>query len=186
MPDDAEILRLLFARSENALSLLTQKYGAISRRIASNILKDGRDAEECVQDAYLAVWNAVPPARPDPLLAYVCRIVRNLAIKRYHANAARKRNSFYDAALDELSGCLAANEGTEDAAGVHALTQSIERFLDDLPQQERILFVHRYWYGDSVQAAAKRLGITANNASVRLSRLRGKLRAQLGKEGYTI
>ena len=100
--DDDRIIELFFARSEQAVTELSRKYGTVCRRTAENILNDRRDAEECLNDAYLAVWNTVPPQRPDPLLSYVCRIVRNQALKRYHANAARKRNSVYDAALEEI------------------------------------------------------------------------------------
>ena len=106
--DDDRIIELFFARSEQAITELSRKYGTVCRRVAENILNDRRDAEECLNDAYLAVWNTVPPRRPDPLMSYVCRIVRNQALKRYHANAARKRNSVYDAALEELAAMGAA------------------------------------------------------------------------------
>jgi DNA-directed RNA polymerase specialized sigma24 family protein len=95
-----------------------KKYGSVCRKVARNILNNDLDAEECVNDAFLGAWNTIPPQNPNPLLTYICRIVRNLSIKKYHANTAIKRNSFYDAALDELGECLAAaaNVETELAA----------------------------------------------------------------------
>ena len=93
--DDRQIIALFFAHSEQAVVELSGKYGAVCRRVAENILNDRRDAEEVVNDAYLGVWNTVPQ-QPDPLLRYVCRIVRNLALKKHPANTARKRNSSVD------------------------------------------------------------------------------------------
>ena len=101
--EDERIIALLFQRSEEALRCLADKYGRVCHSMSYRILGDRRDAEECVNDAYLGVWNSVPPQRPDPLAAYLCRIVRNLSIKRYHANRAAKRHSGYDLALEELA-----------------------------------------------------------------------------------
>ena len=106
--DDNQILELFFARSEQAIKELDSKYGKICHKVSYNILNDLQDAEECVNDAYLGAWNAIPPERPNPLLSFLCRIVRNQSIMRYHAKTAMKRNSTYDIALDELENCLSA------------------------------------------------------------------------------
>ena len=113
--EDGGIIALFFERSEQAIGELDRKYGPAAKRLAMNILADGRDAEECVNDACLAVWSTIPPQLPSSLGGYFCRIVRNIAAKRYRANVAQKRNSHYDAALDELSECLAAPGGPESA-----------------------------------------------------------------------
>ena len=99
--DDRKIIELFFERSEQAIIELSNKYGSVCSKVAFNILNNMQDTEECVNDAYLGTWNTIPPQKPDPLLSYVCRIVRNLALKKYHENTAQKRNSFYDVALDE-------------------------------------------------------------------------------------
>ena len=112
---DEEIIRLFFERSEQAIAELSKAHGSAAARVARNILGSERDAEECVNDTYLAVWNAIPPQKPDPLRTFVCKIARNLAATKYHANTAKKRNSRYDAALDELEGCLAAGGSVEEA-----------------------------------------------------------------------
>ena len=102
--EDCKIIDLFFDRSEEAITELAKKYGGVCYRIARNILNNSSDAEECVNDAYLGAWNSIPPREPNPLAAYLCRIVRNLSVKKYHANTAVKRNSFYDVALEELEG----------------------------------------------------------------------------------
>lgn len=99
--DDIKIIDLFFARSELAIEALDGKYGAICHNLSCSILKDQQDAEECVNDAYLGVWNAIPPHRPNPLSVFVCKIVRNISIMRYRANTALKRNSNYDSTMEE-------------------------------------------------------------------------------------
>ena len=93
--EDSEIIGLFFERSEQAIVELDLKYGAAVRRTVLNILGSPEDAEECVNDAYLGVWNSIPPQRPNSLAGYVYRITRNLAIKRFHSNTAKKRNGSF-------------------------------------------------------------------------------------------
>ena len=182
--EDRRIIELFRERSEQAIAELAAKYGARCARLAENILGSAQDAEECLNDAYLGAWNSIPPQEPEPLVTYLCRIVRNLAIRRYHTNTARKRASSYDAALDELADCLAAPGSVEDALTAAELGALLERFLDTLDTDSRALFVRRYWYADDTAALAERFGISGNNVSVRLSRIRQRLRDYLRKEGY--
>lgn len=186
MEEDSKIIDLLYKREEQALIELSEKYGTACKRIAGNILKNHRDAEECVNDTYLAAWNAIPPERPDPLRTYIFRITRNIATAKYHANTALKRNSYYDVALDELEECLTSASITEQEVDAKELSQEIDRFLDSLDQESRVMFVARYWYSDSITDIAKRLRTTNNNVSVRLSRIRGKLKNHLQKAGYDL
>ena len=148
--DDSKIIDLFYERSEQAIIELSQKYGPVCTKVANNILNDVRDTEECVNDAYLGAWNTIPPQRPNPLLSYVCRIVRNLAIKKYHANTAAKRNSSYDVALDELENCFPASTSVEDEFNAGEIARSIDRFLETLDKENRIMFVRRYWHSDSI------------------------------------
>ncbi len=184
--EDRQIIDLFLERSEQAIDQLSRKYGRVCEALAKNILGNPRDAEECVSDAYLAVWNTVPPEQPDPLLSYLCRIVRNLSLKKHRQNTAKKRNSFYDIALEELEAVLPYAVTVEAEADGNALAEAINRFLAGLDRDSRVLFVRRYWYGDSVTDLAKRFHITAHNATVRLSRLREKLKAELLQEGIAV
>lgn len=113
--DDIKIIDLFFARSELAIEALDGKYGATCHNLSRSILKDQQDAEECVNDAYLGVWNAIPPHRPNPLSVFVCKIVRNISIMRYRANTALKRNSNYDSTMEELENCLSSSVSVEDS-----------------------------------------------------------------------
>lgn len=185
--EDSEIIALFNSRSEQAIKELSAKYGASCAKLAGNILNNRLDAEECLNDAYLGVWNTIPPNSPERLLSYVLRIVRNTAVARYHKITAQKRNSGYDVALDELEGCIAASFGdVEDSLTANELTRLVNRFLDDLPQENRVIFIRRYWYADSVGDISKRMKLSENNISVRLLRIRGKLQKYLMKEGYKL
>lgn len=186
MSEDRRIVALFFARAEQAIVELAETYGNVCTRIARNILKNDRDAEECVNDAYLAAWNTIPPQTPEPLRAYIFRIVRNIAIARYHANTSEKRNSHYDAALEELENCLAASGTVEQELAAEELSAQIDRFLAALDEESRMLFVRRYWYSDSISDLAKRFRASKNNVSVRLSRIRNQLKIYLQKEGYEL
>lgn len=182
MKDDEKIIEMLFERSEQAIHELDTKYGKICLKISHNILNDRQDAEECVNDAYLGTWKVIPPQRPDPLLTFLCRIVRNLSIMRYHANTAMKRNGAYDIALEELENCLSSNTTVEDEVEGKLLIQIIEEFLDTLSQDNRVIFMRRYWFSDSYAEIAKHVGIGEKVVSVRLTRIRNQLREHLTKK----
>lgn len=180
---DHEIIALFFERSERAITELIGKYGAAIKNVASNILKDAQDAEEAVSDTYLTVWNRIPPASPKYLGSYSCRIARNLSLKRYYANTAEKRNSYYDVALDELEETIPALSTVESVYDAKELTRYLNQFLKDLQKEDRYLFMRRYWFGDKISDIAENLNMTPHKASVRLFRLRQKLQNYLKKEG---
>ncbi len=185
--EDGSIISLFFERSEQALKELDRKYGTAVKRAAEHILSDRQDAEECVNDAYLKVWNSIPPHEPDHLGSYVCTIVRNLAVNRYHANRAKKRNAGnYDLVLDELEECIPSGADVETELEARELTAAIDRFLAALGKEDRFLFVRRYWYADPVSELAALTGAKPNLVSVRLFRLREKLKRTLMKEGFPV
>jgi RNA polymerase sigma-70 factor (ECF subfamily) len=182
--EDNKIVALFYERSEQAIVELSSKYGKLYSHIAYNILNDSQDAEECVNDAYLGAWNTIPPQKPNPLRTYIVRIVRNIAVTKYHANTAQKRNSHYDIALDELESCLCSPITVESSVFAKELPYLLDRFLYSLDTQSRVMFVCRYWFGESVNEIAKKFKMRPNSVSVHLSRTRDKLRKFLTKEGY--
>lgn len=184
--DDKNIIELFYERSEQAITELSKKYGLLCKKVADNILNNHLDAEECVNDAYLAVWNTIPPQNPDSLVSYVCRIVRNQAIKKYHENTALKRNSIYDTSLDELEEVLPSSASVEGELEAKEVSAMIDRFLETLDKQSRIMFIRRYWYSDSIEEIAKAFKTSKHYISVRLSRIRKALKKYLVKEGVSV
>lgn len=183
---DERIIGLFFARSEEAISALDLKYGKLCRQISGNILADPAEAEECVNDAYFGVWNAIPPQRPKQLGSFVLRIVRNLSLKRYRRNRARKRDSSHDATYEELQSCLASSQTVEQALEAKELTNTLEQFLDTLSRENRVIFLRRYWFSDSYETIAALTGLSEKTVSVRLVRTREKLRKFLTEQGVLV
>lgn len=181
--EDQKLLQLLFDRSEKAVSALAQRFGNRLFRIAHNILQSHEDAEEVVNDTYLAVWNAIPPNRPQPLEGYVYRTGRNLALKRLRFDNAQKRSDGHDLSLEELAACI-PDPAPDRAANARLLGQAIDRYLDTLPPLSRVLFLRRYWFGDRICELAREFSMTENAVSVRLSRIRDGLKCYLLKEGF--
>lgn len=143
--DDNAIIELFFARSEQAILELDSQYGKTFHKLSYNILNSRQDAEECVNDAYLGAWNAIPPVWPSPLLAFVCKIVRNHSLMRYHADRAAKRGGGnYTATLAELEDCLASSRTVEDDLEEKELVQIIENFLETLSAENRVILMRRY------------------------------------------
>lgn len=184
--DDAAIIELYWARDEDAIVQTERKYGGYCRTIARNILGSPEDAEECVSDTWHRTWNAIPPQRPNRLPPFLGRIVRNLSISRWRREKAQKRYAGLEAQLSELEDCLPAPGRVEDELEGGELTALLERWLESLSQDDRVVFLRRYWYGDAVKNLAKARGVGANQMAKRLMRLRKDLKMFLEREGYML
>ena len=181
--DDSMILTLFWNRDESGIAAISQKYGQCLRTIARNILTDAQEAEECVNDTYLALWNTIPPLRPQPFLSYAARITRNQALKRLRNRNALRRRCDYDLSLDELAECI-GHRSLEEEMSVRQLGQCINAFLGTLKNEHCQLFLRRYWFGDSITQLAETFQKSENAISIQLSRIRNKLKAYLIQEGY--
>ncbi len=179
MIDDEKIIDLFFERSEQGIRELDNKYGAVCHNLSYNIVNNRQDAEECVNDAYLGAWNAIPPAKPNPLLSYIVKIVRNISLKIYWRKEAAKRSSHYTIALEEIEACIADQKTVEDEIEARELARIIEDFLDTLTVENRVIFMRRYWFADSYKDIAELVGLSEKNISVRLTRIREKMKQYL-------
>ena len=179
MIEDEKIIDLFFNRSEKAIQELDIKYGKVCHKLSYNILNNKQDAEECVNDAYLGAWNAIPPANPHPLLTYICKIVRNISLKIYWRKEAAKRSGHYKIALEEIEGYITDQKTVEDEIEARELARIIEEFLDTLTVENRVIFMRRYWFADSYKDIAELVGISEKNISVRLTRIREKMKQYL-------
>ena len=179
MIDDEKIIEMFFERSEQGIRELDIKYGKICHNLSYNIVNNRQDAEECVNDAYLGAWNAIPPVRPNPLLSYIVKIVRNISLKIYWRKEAAKRSGHYKIALEEIEDYIADQKTVEDEIEARELARIIEEFLDTLTLENRVIFMRRYWFADSYKDIAEFMGLTEKNISVRLTRIREKMKQYL-------
>ena len=184
--EDERIINLFFERSEEAIKALDEKYGRACYSVSYNILKSHPDAEECVNDTYLGVWNAIPPARPSPLIAYVLKITRNISLKRYEHETAEKRNGRANTSLEEIEDYLESPFSIEDELSRAELTQAIEDFLATLTRENRVIFLRRYWFFDNYAQISKKVGLTKGTISVRLTRIRKQLKIYLLERGIKL
>lgn len=179
--EDRDIISLYFARNEEAIRESSIKYGKYVTGISMSILQNALDAEECVNDTWLKAWNSIPPQNPPSLKVYLGRLVRHLSIDRLRTLTRLKRNRELEVALDELAECAAPDD--ED---VTALTHALDEFLEGLEPTDRKLFVGRYWHLYPVSRLANAYNLTPTNTSVRLHRLRERLRVHLAERGFTV
>ena len=185
--NDEQITELFFQRTETAIARAQEKYGKLCYSVAKNILPDTRDAEECVNDACLRAWNAIPPERPRSLGAYLARITRNLAIDRYTYNSAAKRNTALISAFEELEDCLPdLKNDLEDHLSQQEFRHFLNHFLKAQTKENRIFFVRRYWYGESISDISSACGVSEEKVKSSLFRTRNRLRTAMIKEGISI
>jgi RNA polymerase sigma-70 factor (ECF subfamily) len=191
---DSEIIDLYLRRSEDAISETQKQYGSYCRSIAMNILHNSEDADECVNDTFLKLWNSIPPERPQVFSTFVGRIVRNLSLDRAKLLNAKKRGGGETPLLlSELEGCIPAaavqnksKSSVEDAVDNNELEAAINDFLSEQKQDTATYFICRYWHGDSVAEIARRAGVSEGKIAMNLHRTRKKLKVCLEKRGISI
>lgn len=185
--DDLQIIQLYWDRDPEAIAQTHQKYGPYCFTLAHRILASREDAEECVNDTWLRAWNAMPPQRPGILSAFFGKLTRNLSLDRWRYNRAAKRGGpQVETALEELGECLPAPGRPEDRLEERETADLISRFLREQPQLDRVLFLRRYWYLDSVAALAERFSMNENTVKSRLHRTRLRLKEVLLREGVAV
>ncbi len=185
--DDKEIIALYQSRDENAIRQTEKKYSNYLTTIALNILGNREDSEECVNDTYLKARNTIPPNIPAVLKAYLGKITRELSIDRLRKKTSRKRgDTEYDLSLEELAECTGSGDSTQQAADASMLVELIEKFLYRCRDDERDIFVCRYYFCDSLKEIAKYFGVNVSKVKNTLFSTRATLKKYLESEGYVL
>ena len=183
--EDNQIVELYFERNADAIKETDSKYGSYCFAIADNILHNREDSEECVNDTYIGVWNAIPPTRPNNFTAFLCKITRNISLKRIEAMARQKRSQSTIVSLDELAEIL-PDESIGENISNDNLTELISDFLRKEKADVRNVFMRKYYFFDSVGDIAKRYDFTEDKVKSMLYHTRKKLKDYLIKEGVEI
>lgn len=182
--EDHAIIELYWERSEDAISKTAAKYGGYCYTIAYNILSNNEDAEESVNDTWLAAWNTMPPRRPKLLAAFLGKMTRYISLDRWKNRTARKRGGGeVPLVLEELEECISEEDSVEKEYLQKEFAKSLNQFVENLPDVERKVFLCRYWYMDSIETIAERFGFSESKVASMLHRTRGKLRKMLEQEG---
>ncbi len=184
--DDKRIVELLWQRDESGLEATKQKYGNLCYSVAYNILEDPRDSEEAVNDTYLGVWESIPPHRPDIFSSFIVRITRNISLKIWRYKYAQKRTCNIAESLEELGECVPHSDNVESALETKELAVHIDSFLRTLKESDRVVFLRRYWFCDSITDIAKLFDASEGKIKMQLHRTREKLLRYFEKEGISL
>ena len=183
--NDINIIELYFARDEQAIKQTDIKYGRLCHSIAYNILKNDEDSKECVNDTYIGLWNAIPPAKPDNFKAFICKIARNLSLKRLESMSRQKRANSTLISIDELAEIL-PDESIADNKSDEDIAKLISCFLKTQKEDVRKIFIRKYYFFDSVSDIALRYSFSESKVKSILHRTRAKLKDYLIKEGVKL
>ncbi len=183
--EDQEIMDLYFDRDERAISETAQKYGRLCHKIAYQITGSDEDAEECVNDTYHGIWQAIPPKRPDCFRAFAAKIARNIAIGRLKYNTAAKRNADIVISLSELEEVIPHMVGVEEASD-QEVGKWISDFLYSEKEETRNIFLRKYWFFDSISDIARQFGHSEAKIKSILFRTRCHLKNYLKEKGVAI
>lgn len=184
--EDEKIIGLYWNRKDEAILETSTKYGKLCFFIANNILASHEDSEECVNDTYLGVWNAIPDQRPSRFSVFVSRITRNLALKKYEYLHAAKRNPDAVCSFEELDECVSGKESVENELENRLIEQTVDAFLWQQEEEKRNIFIRRYWYFESIENICKRTGYSQSKIKSLLFNMRKKLRDYLESEGIEV
>jgi RNA polymerase sigma-70 factor (ECF subfamily) len=184
--DDLRIIELYLSRSEDAIVETDLKYGKLCRYVAMNILRNNEDSEECVNDTYFGAWNVIPPQKPNKFSAFISRITRNLALKKYEYISAAKRNPEVLVSLAELEECVSGQDYIEIELENKRIEKAISDFLWQQDIDKRTVFIRRYWYFEPIDSICKRCGFSQSKVTSMLYQNRKKLREYLESEGIEI
>ena len=185
MLDDSELIERYFSRDESAIYETSVKYGGLCFKISNNILNSREDAEECVNETYLRIWNSIPPERPENFRGFISAAVRNLSLDRFRFLSRKKRSAELEISLSELENVL-PDESVSEKYSENGLSDILEEFLDTLSKDSRVIFLKRYWYFDSISEISAECGFSVSKIKKELTRARAKLRAFLSERGVRI
>lgn len=183
--EDAKIIDLYFARSEEAICQTDAAYGKRLFSLADRILRNAQDSEESVSDTYLKTWETIPPKRPAYFYAYLAKICRSFALGKLDWKTAAKRKADVVSLTDEMALCI-PDQRKEAEMSAKEIGRAMNGFLKNLSQESRVIFLRRYWFCDSIAEIAERYGISESKVKMRLHRTRKQLADFLNKEGITV
>ncbi len=174
--NDSELIRLFQNRDERAIAECELKYAAFCRRIALNTLDSKEDVEECLNDVWLAAWRRIPPLVPDSMKAFLGKLTRDITVSRFREEHASKRFGGPVLALEELDDCIPSSGSVEEEVEANELSRLIDRWLRSQKTDERVLFVRRYYFGDSVKSLSASYGCSEQKMAQIMLRLRRSLK----------
>ena len=185
--EDEKIVELYLERNETAIEKTSEKYGKRLRSLSKGIVKDAETAEECENDTYMAAWNSIPPNEPKTYFySFLARKIRNISLTCCRKKTALKRSAFISELSAEMEECIPSPDDMDCRIDEMVFAEMINKFLSELDEEKRKIFVRRYWYIDSIAEISEKFLVSESKVKTVLFRTRNKLREFLEKEGYTL
>lgn len=181
--EDIDIVNLIYNRDDLGIEKLKLKYNILLYNLAFSILSNKGDSEESVNDTYLKIWKTIPPYKPTYLKSFACKIARQISIDKYRKNHRKNEKETF---LNELDYEVACNYGLDNEFDKNELVNIINAFLEKLDIETKVIFIRRYFLNESVKSLSSRFNISETNISVKLLRVRKKLKKHLELEGYQV
>lgn len=185
MLEDSFIIKMFFDRNEEAITHTSKKYNNYIFKISYNILGKHEEAEECVNDTYMALWNKIPPNKPNSFIAFIGKLIRNISLDKYQYLKAKKRNNSFDLSLSELNECIPSNNTIDNYLKSIELGKIISKFLNTCKKTDKLIFIRRYWYSDSINNISIKFNFSNSKVKSILYRTRKKLKLYLESEVYS-
>ena len=184
---DEQIVELYWWRDEQAIKETDIKYKTFLLSVAINIVHDMCDSEECLNDTYIGAWNAIPPAKPVMLQAFLGAIMRRTAIDRFRANNRQKRvTSEFMLSLSELEDFIADDSDMNAEIEAKELGKIISNYVRSLPNRQMYIFVSRYYIADPISTISEELGCSVSTVKREIKAIKNGLKKQLESEGYRL
>ncbi len=185
--NEAQIMDLYWQRDERAIKETDRAFRTQLLSLARNLLRDAQDAEECLNDTYVRVWNSIPPARPDSLKAFVLSIMRKTAINRYRANTRQKRvPAEMITSLAELGDMLSDGDSFHTEQQAKELGEILTNFTSTLSDRRAFIFMSRYYLCRPIDEIAQKLGCSKSTVNKEIAAIKKELRQLLESEGYQV
>lgn len=177
---DEQIIELYWRREEKAIQETDKKYGQFLFRIAYNILHERLDCEECQNDTYLGVWNAIPPTRPTVFPAFITQIMRRIAINRYKEKASKKRiPSELTISMEDVNGTLHGDDSVAVKYEMAEVGKIINNYVRELSDRQRYIFIDRFYLAESVETIATDLSISVPTVYREIDKIKHSLKLYL-------
>lgn len=184
---DEQIVEMYWKRDPNAIQETDEKYGYLLRNVAYNILFDTLDCEECKNDTYLRIWNAIPDARPSPFTAFIVQIMRRIAIDRYREKSSKKRiPSQLTISMEELENTISSGQSVEEMCEAKELGKMISEYVRNLNDRQKYIFFDRYYMAEPVERTASELSLSVQTVYREIEKIKQGLKKYLEEKGVHV
>ena len=185
--EDNRIVELYLNRDEMAIKQTAEKFGKRLFQLAYGIVCDKQTAEECVNDTYMKAWLSIPPQQPrDYFYAFLKTITRRVALNCCRNRNRLKRSAFICELSAEMEQCIPTIDNVECSIDDMELRRILNDFLGQLTDENRNIFVRRYWYMDSIIDISKHFALSESKVKTTLYRCRNQLKEYIEKECYIL